>query len=147
MISEDAVLFIIKSKKDRNQYTLCLDNMPSVSLRNFERIHGKKKLFLVPSEATDSLESFIDVMKITVNDAAEDTAVERFFEKLSLYKGKYGDVAIILEPCSKWLLKGLWKVFVEIPECVPKNLTIPFGAQRPGISLYPFPGSEKKVFI
>ncbi|NTV22703.1 MAG: hypothetical protein HGB03_04070 [Candidatus Yonathbacteria bacterium] len=146
MIAEDAQL-LEKSGSGRNQYTLCLDNMPRVFLGNHERIHGKKKLFLISSEAMESLESFIDMMNITVNDAAEDIAVERFFEKLSLYKGKSGDVAIILEPCSKWLLKGLWKVFIEIPECVSKDLTIPFDAQRPSISLYPFPGSEKKVFF
>lgn len=149
MISENAICRTHKGKggNKRNSYVLTLDDMPSINLGNFERIHGKRKLFLIPAEALESIESLVDGLRISIDNAAQDAAVERFFEKISLFRGKTGEVALILEPCSKWLLKGLWKVFVVDPDCVREDLRIPLQSQLPGISLYPFPGSEKKIFF
>lgn len=147
MISEDAFLKVEgKGKNRRNRYAIHLENISSLSIGNIMGTHGKKRLHFISDTAMASLEDFIDELHIAVGNPSEDAAVERIFEKFSLFKGESGEVALILEPCTKPFLRGLWKIFVEDPDNVSKELDIPFEAERPGISSYPIT-PEKNVFF
>ncbi len=148
LLAENAILEINKGKgkNKRNCYYLVLDEMPKIKFGNLERSRGKKKLFIIADEALESVEAFIDKLSLSIEDAAQDLAVERFFDSLALCKGKEGEVAIILVPCM-WPLTGLYKVFAGDPDYVNEDLSTPcLASYYKGELPYPYGKMKKSPF-
>lgn len=148
LIAESAILETVKNKgkNKRNCYYLHLDDLPKIKLGNLERTRGKKKLFIIEDEALESVETFIDKLSLSIENAAQDSAVERFFHSLVSRRGKEGEVAIILEPCM-WPLKGLYKVFASVPEYVKEDLSTPcLASYYKGEMPYPYGKTKKSLF-
>jgi len=148
LLAESAILEAVKGKGEnkRNCYYLYLDDLPKMKLGNLERTRGKKKLFIIVEEALESVEAFIDKLSLSIEDAAQDSAVERFFHSLVSCRGKEGEVAIILVPCM-WPLTGLYKVFAGDPDNVKEDLSTPcLASYYKGQMPYPYGSTKKSLF-